>query len=166
MIVREPNGTTAEQRAAFARLVRRGFRTAGAGLSARVSAARYLAFNCAPGGELTAIAALKAPEDRYRHDVFGMAGATASSADYRLELGWVYVKPSHRRQRAATMLCERLLSRVERDSVFATTGTDNAAMRRILRWCGFVEVGNPYTYRGEQLRLFLRPLENGNGARA
>lgn len=157
LVVREPNGTTADQRAAFAELVLRGFRTAGAGLSARISAARYLAFNCAPGGELTAIAALKAPEDQYRHDVFEMAGATASSADYKLELGWVYVKPAHRRKQVATMLCERLLSRVERDFVFATTGTDNAAMSRILHLCGFAETGNPYTYRGEQLRLFLRP---------
>jgi len=156
IVLRPPNDTVAEQREDFARLVRTGFRTAGANLNARIRAAKCLAFRYSPSGELSAIAALKVPDDEYRNAVFKMADSPASYADYPVELGWVYVVPADRRKQVATELCGQLLLRATGDFVFATTRSDNAAMRRILRACAFAEVGKPFMHRGEQLRLYLR----------
>ena len=125
-------------------------------MTARIRAAKCLAFYYSPSGELVAIAALKAPNDEYRRDVFKMAGSPASYADYKVELGWVYVVPDYRRKQIATNLCEQLLLSAAGDQVFATTRSDNGVMSRILRACAFAEVGNPYMHRGEQLRLYLR----------
>jgi len=154
--ISRPGDAAAAKREEFARLVRDGFSTAGANLDARIRVAECLAFHYARSGDLGAIAALKVPDIRYRHDVFKMADALVSSADYRLELGWVYVVPAYRRKRTATMLCEKLVSYAAGDAVFATTRSDNTAMARILRTCDFAPVGQPYMHRGEQLRLYLR----------
>jgi ribosomal protein S18 acetylase RimI-like enzyme len=163
IILRQPSSMAAGQREEFARLVRKGFRTAGADLDARICAAKCLALHYSADAELTAIAALKAPVYRYRHNVFTTAGSHASCADYKVELGWVYVEPADRRTQIATNLCEQLLASVARDFVFATTRTDNAAMSRILRRCAFSEVGEPFMHRGEPLRLYLRPCQITSG---
>ena len=104
-----------------------------------------------------AIAALKSPDDQYRHDVFKWADSPESYAYYAVELGWVYVEPAYRGSRIATRLCKALSSIVTIDAVFATTRVDNTAMNRALLTCGFEKVGTPYPYRGEQLGLYLRP---------
>jgi len=156
-VLRQPNTSTEEQRREFARLVRQGFETAGAGLDNRICAAKCLAFHYPTRDKLAAIAALKSPNDQYRHDVFNKAGSPESCADYKVELGWVYVDPAYRGNRIATKLCELLLSRATNDCVFATTRTNNALMSRILGTSGFANVGTPYIHRGEQLRLYLRP---------
>jgi RimJ/RimL family protein N-acetyltransferase len=156
IILRQPKNITAEQCEDFERLVRIGFRTARTNLNTRIRAAKCLAFHYSPSGELTAIAALKAPDDQYRHDVFKMADSPASYTDFKVELGWVYVVPAYRRKQVATELCTQLLSSATGDFVFATTRSDNAVMSRILRACAFSEVGKPYMHRGEQLRLYLR----------
>ena len=123
----------------------------------RICAAKYLAFHYPNRDRLAAIAALKSPNDQYRQDVFNKAGCPESCADYKVELGWVYVEPDYRGNRIAMKLCEQLLSRVTADCVFATTRTNNALMGRILLTFGFANVGAPYIRRGEQLRLYLRP---------
>lgn len=156
MLFKEPTACTQDECLQFARLVREGF--AGArDLDARIPASRLLAFHYAAAGPLVAIAALKAPGEQYREDVFRKAGAAASHVDYELELGWVFVAPSHRRQQVAATLCRRLMARVAASSVFATTRTDNVVMTKILVPLGFTRVGRPYPRRGEQLLLFLRP---------
>jgi len=157
-ILRQPNTSTEEQRREFAQLIRQGFETAGAGLDNRICAAKCLAFHYPTRDKLAAIAALKSPNVQYRHDVFSKAGSPESCADYKVELGWVYVEPAYRGNRIATKLCEQLLSRAATDCVFATTRTNNAPMGRILLTFGFANVGTPYIRRGEQLRLYLRPF--------
>lgn len=156
-ILRQPNNSTEEQRHDFARLVRQGFGTAGAGLDSRIGAARCLAFHYALLDGLVAIAALKSPDDKYRRDVFKWASSPESYTDYAVELGWVYVEPTYRESRIATRLCEHLLSITTIDAVFATTRIDNAVMSRVLLTCGFDKVGTPFLYREEQLGLYLRP---------
>lgn len=156
-VLRRPNTSTETQRREFARLVRRGFETAGAGLDDRICTAKCLAFHYPTRDKLGAIAALKSPNDQYRHDIFGKAGAPEICADYKVELGWVYVDPAYRGNRIATKLCELLLSCATTDCVFATTRTNNALMSRVLLTFGFANVGTPYMRRGEQLGLYLRP---------
>jgi len=154
---KEPIACTEGERGEFARLVREGFEGSDEGLPGRIRAAKWLAFHYAAGGTLAAIAGLKVRDERYRDDVFEQARARVTSADYKLELGWVYVVPAHRGKRIAEGLCEQLLAREPASSVFATTRPDNASMMRILHALGFARVGQPFPQRNEELVLFLRP---------
>lgn len=158
--LKEPLTCTEGERREFARLVRQGFEGARS-LERRILDARWLGFQYAAGDALAAVAALKAPGERYRDEVFEKADARVSPVGYELELGWVFVLPAHRGNRIAESLCRRLLERVPTSRVFATTRPDNAAMIRILLALGFAQVGEPYPRRDEQLSLFLRSLGSG-----
>jgi RimJ/RimL family protein N-acetyltransferase len=125
-------------------------------LDGRIRDANRLAFYYAAGDTLAAVAALKAPNERYRDDVFKKADAGISTAEYKLELGWVFVVPVHRGNRIAASLCQQLLTRVSASCVFATTRPDNISMIRILLALGFARAGKPYPRRNEELVLFLR----------
>jgi len=153
---KEPIFCTEGERREFARLVRQGFESADEGLHGRIRDAKWLAFYYAAGDTLAAVAALKAPNDRYRDDVFQKAEARVSPADYKLELGWVFVVPAHRGNRIAESLCPLLLARVPTSCVFATTRTNNISMIRILLALGFARAGKPYPRRSKDLILFLR----------
>lgn len=161
VILKGPIDCTGGERREFARLVRRGFEGSTEDLDRRIGDARCLAFHYAASGELVAVAALKAPDERYRCDVFEKAEASVEPADYELELGWVFVVPAHRGKRIAESLCRRLLARVPASRVFATTRPDNPFMIRILQALGFSPAGKPYRRRGEQLALFLRSRPAG-----
>jgi GNAT superfamily N-acetyltransferase len=154
--LKEPIACTEGERREFARLVRQGF-PAAEGLDGRIRDAKWLAFYYAAGHTLGAVAALKAPNEQYREDVFKKADAPVSAADYRLELGWVFVVPAYRGNRIAESLCRLLLARVPTSCVFATTRPTNISMIRILLALGFARSGQPYPRRNEELVLFLRP---------
>lgn len=155
---KEPIACTDGELQEFGRLVRQGFEGSDDALDDRIRDAKWLAFRYTAGDTMGAIAALKAPTDRYRDDVFKKADAPVSSADYRLELGWVFVIPEQRGQRVAETLCQSLLARVSRSCVFATTRPDNIPMIRILLALGFVRTGTPFPHqrRNEELVMFLR----------
>lgn len=155
-VCRPPIDCTDRERREFARLVRQGFPRA-RNLEARIRDAKWLAFHYAGSGGLTAVAALKAPGERFREDLFRRADAPADAADYELELGWVFVAPAHRGNRIADRLCRLLLANVPTAGVFATTRPGNAAMLRILHALGFARVGRPYPRRDEELVLLVRP---------
>ena len=154
----EPGACSEEERAAFARLVRRGFPTTAVDrLEARIDQALCLAFHRAADGRLVGIAALKSPSESYRREVFAKARSSVSHAGYDHELGWVFVVPGQRGNRVASGLCRSLLSRVPASPVFATTRPANVAMTRILLALGFARVGRPYPRGDESLGLFVRP---------
>jgi len=155
--LKEPSACTEGERRAFARLVRQGFATANEALDSRVRDAKWLAFYYAPGGRLEAVAALKAPTERYREEIFKKADAPGNPSDYPIELGWVFVVPARRGNRVAESLCRQLVERVPACGVFATTRTDNTSMMRILTALGFARAAAPYPWRNEELVLFLRP---------
>ncbi len=154
--LKNPNACTNEERGEFARLIRQGF-PAAQNLEARIRAARWLAFYYAADGELGAIAALKAPGEEERGEVFRGAEASAGAAEYEFDLGWVFVAPAYRRSGVASSLCRSLLTRVPAVPVFARTRTDNVPMQKVLRAHGFVRHGQPHLRRDEELVLFLRP---------
>lgn len=158
MHFKEPNTCTQQERREFARLVGQGFESASADecLHARIRDANSLAFYYATDDTLAAVAALKAPAERYRDGVFKKADARVSPADYELELGWVFVVPAHRRNRIAESLCRLLLARVPTSSVFATTRPNNISMIRILLALGFSRAGTAFPRRDEELVLFLK----------
>jgi RimJ/RimL family protein N-acetyltransferase len=153
---KEPIACTEDERREFAHLVRQGIRGSDEGLDGRIRDARCLAFYYAAGDTLAGIAGLKAPSERYRWDVFRKADAGVSSADFKLELGWIFVVPAHRGNRIGETLCRKLLAHVPTSSVFATTRPNNSFMIRILLALGFARVGKPYPRRDEELVLYLR----------
>jgi GNAT superfamily N-acetyltransferase len=159
--LKEPIACTEAERREFARLVRQGFEPVTEPLDGRIRDAACLAFHYATGDALGAVAALKAPDERYRHDLFEKADARVSSADCQLELGWVFVVPAHRGNRIAERLCRLLLARVPGSCVFATTHTNNHSMIKVLLALGFTRVGQPYPRREEELALYLRSLHTG-----
>lgn len=154
---KEPNACSEEERGEFARLVRQGFDGSDDRLPGRISAAKQLAFHYTTDDRLVAVAALKAPHEQYREDVFKKADARISPSDYLLELGWVFVVPACRGNRIADVLCRRLLESVPESAVFATTRPDNNSMIRVLVTLGFLRIGKPYPRGNEELALHLRP---------
>jgi RimJ/RimL family protein N-acetyltransferase len=157
-LFKEAIACTEAERRDFERLVRQGFEGSDEGLPGRIRDAKWLAFYYAAGGTLAAIAGLKAPAERYRDDIFNHADARVSPADYKLELGWVFVVPAHRGNQIGEDLCRSLLARVPTSAVFATTRPHNSSMIRILLALGFARAGQPFPRRNEELVLFLRPL--------
>jgi RimJ/RimL family protein N-acetyltransferase len=151
--LKRPASCTETERREFARLVRRGFRGSDARLPARIEAAERLAFRRDAGGDLVAIAALKAPDEGRRAEMFRTSRARLDAADCELELGWVFVLPAHRGRGIAGDLCRRLLARVPTAPLFATTRPDNVPMLRILLALGFERVGRPFPHRRESLVL-------------
>ncbi|MFC1575070.1 GNAT family N-acetyltransferase [Gemmatimonadota bacterium] len=154
--LKQPLHCTDGERREFARLVREGFHGSDESLPDRIRGASCLGFQYAADDTLAAVAALKLPNERYREEVFAAAEAGASPADFELELGWVFVVPSHRGSRIAESLCRLLMAPVPRARVFATTRPENVSMIRILLALGFVRTGKPFPRRDEELVLFLR----------
>lgn len=156
----EPSACTEGELQEFARLVRQGFAGSDEGLGDRIRGAKWLAFHYTAGDTLGGIAALKAPTDRYREEVFRKADAPVSPTDYRFELGWVFVIPEQRGRRIAGNLCQLLLARACESCLFATTNPDNIPMIRILLALGFVRTGTAFLHqrRNEDLVMFLRSV--------
>ena len=159
--IERPSACAAAELADFAGLVREGFRGSDDTLDDRIRRARFLAFHRADDGATAGIAGLKAPAVRHREEVFANAGVGADPAVHEMELGWVYVVPTHRGAGIGETLCRRLLARVPATSVFATTRPDNGPMIRILQRLRFARVGRPYRRRGEELAVYVRePARN------
>ena len=151
-----PSSCTEVELEEFEALVRRGFPFADGRLPGRIRKSAWLASSHAADGELVGVAALKVRTEEYRRDLFVKAGVPDGHCDYGLELGWVFVAPSHRQSGIAGRLCRVLMERAQACGVFSTTRTDNEFMSRILLSIGFERTGKPYLYRGEELQLFLR----------
>ena len=161
--VKKPIACTDAERREFERLVRQGFAGSDEGLPGRIRDAQWLAFHYAADDTLAAIAGLKAPGEQYRDEVFQQSAGGVRPVDHELELGWVFVLPTHRGNRIGARLCRMLLAREPESGVFATTRPDNDVMIKILGALGFSQTGKPYPHarRNEDLVLFLRsaPVE-------
>lgn len=160
---KQPIACTEAERREFARLVRQAF-PAAVNLEARIGAAWWLGFHYAADDTLAAVAALKAPDEQRRADVFQKAETPASIADYRVELGWVFVDPAYRGRRIAEQLGRALLTHAPEPRVFATTRRSNVPMIRTLRELGFARSGKPFPWRSAEFLLFLRSAEPPTGA--
>lgn len=140
--------------------MRQGFDPVREPLNGRICDAQWLAFHYVAGDTLAAIAAIKTPSEQYRQDLFEKADARVGAADYRLELGWVFVTPAHRGSHIARSLCRMLLEHVPTSDLFATTRPNNSPMINILKRLGFSRVGRTYARRNEELVVFLRPASS------
>lgn len=155
-VLRTPSECSRRELAAFERLVRVGFGGSDESLPTRMLGAACLAFRYEEGENLVAIAGLKQPTLELRSELFAKARCDLDPAEWRLELGWVFVSLTRRGARIATDLCGSLLDRVKGKPVFATTRPANVPMIRILESFGFKRAGKPFLRRREELTLFFR----------
>lgn len=155
-IIKEPSECSEPEIAEFERLVRLGFEGSDDTLSVRVRAAHRIAFRIEPDAGAVAIAGLKQPRSENTAEVFVKAGCNVPPDSWRLELGWVFVSPTHRGAGFGRALCEQLLRPVENEPVYATTRPDNSAMIRILESLGFKQTGGPFPGRKETLLVYSR----------
>ena len=146
------------QQEAFERLIREGAEVSGRTLPGLLKRAYCLGHAEAPDGHLIATAALKTPNATYPPKVFEKSGTTLCSADYPLELGWIFTRPQARGKGIASALVAGLVQRCSQN-VFATSADDedHTSVHRMLERNGFAATGTPYLGNsGRMLKLFVR----------
>ncbi len=153
--IKVPFDCTSAELDAFENLVRESGEVAFVGLSERITSASHLLFLYDSCGTLGGISALKHPNDAYREKVFQRAHASSSAACYPVELGWLFVQPSHQGKHLSRPLVEQLLPYAAGSLIYATTRADNARMQRTLARYGFHHDGAPYRSKRGDYDLVL-----------
>jgi GNAT superfamily N-acetyltransferase len=126
------------------------------GLKQRIRNASRLLFLRESNGQLVGVGGLKHPLLSYRSKVFAKARATASSDEYRNELGWVAVAKAYQGRGLSRRIIGELIGLAEDENLFATARANARAMRFAADY-GFRPAGKPYpSGRGYDLVLYLR----------
>ena len=149
---------TPRQKDAFYRLVLDGSEVESNTLQNLLRSANCLAFAESNEGNMVTTAALKTPNATYPPKVFKKSGTTLCSADFPMELGWIYTRPHARGKGIASALVAGLVQRCGQN-VFATSADDaaHASVHRMLERNGFATTGDPYPgSSGRMLKLFVR----------
>jgi GNAT superfamily N-acetyltransferase len=144
---RRPSECSIPQLAEFRRLVKAGGEVMSAGLDRRIQSAAWLV-----------LGALKRPDEGYRWSVFRKAACSMPPINYALELGWIFVDQERRGTGYARLLTQSLVELAGSEQLYATTQTDNIAMKRTLVRFGVLKCGSPYlsSTRDYELVLFVR----------
>jgi ribosomal protein S18 acetylase RimI-like enzyme len=152
--VRQPDGCSDGEIAAFCCFVRQGGEVESLRLEGRVRQARALCFLYV-GGTLVGVAALKQPDPGYRSKVFKKAAVPKDATLFDLELGWVYVQPDHQSKGYSLVLSAAAKSQSDGAPIFATTRSDNTAMQKTLERLKFKRIGDPYLSEDGERTLLL-----------
>ena len=154
--IRSPSDCSPQALADFENLVIEAGTVDPQGLTQRIRDASRLLFLRDSNGQHVGDGALKHHLLSYRSKVFAKARATASSDEYRTELGWVAVAKSHQGRGLSRRIIGELNSLAENENLFATTRADARAMRFAADY-GFKPAGKPYpSGRGYDVILYLR----------
>lgn len=157
VITKAPTDCSPEELAAFATLARESGEVTGDGLEGRIAGAHRLTFYY-DSKTAVGIAGIKKPLASYREKVARKSSVSLAAAEWRYELGWVFVTPWARKAGIGKALLKAALEGIP-DGIFATSRTDNAGMHATFRHFGFVPAGLAYpsTDRPEtNLQVFLR----------
>jgi GNAT superfamily N-acetyltransferase len=156
--VKQPVDCIDAEIGAFCSFVRQGGEVEAEGLERRVRRSQALVFLYVEG-VLASVAGLKRPTVAYRDRVFRQAQASEAASRFKLELGWVFVPPEHRRKGYSRVVASAAMTQTDGAPAFATTRADNTAMQRTLEHLGFARLGDSWTSnRGEQeLVLYVTP---------
>jgi GNAT superfamily N-acetyltransferase len=151
---------TQDELAAFVTVAAKGEEVERADIERGAQRAAFLLWR-AENGEPYAVAALKSPFNSYKERVFRKAGVPEEHEKYVLELGYIYVEKSRRRNGHGPALVQRAMELCKQQGVYATTRADNKRMHEILTEHGFSSLGSAYkSERSEstaRLLLFVRP---------
>jgi GNAT superfamily N-acetyltransferase len=139
-----PRECTAEELAAFHKLVALGSKVSKATLAAGIRRAALLAFARDERSNLIGVAALKSPLNSYRNDVFAKAQSPLLPADFPLEIGYIYVRPEATGHRLSQQLMDELVRRAGDRGLFLTTETTNRAIKKFAAEVGFIQSGASY----------------------
>lgn len=151
-----PSDCTPQALAEFEKLIIEAGTVDPRGLMERIRDAWRLLFLRESNSQLVGIGALKHPLSSYRKKVFAKAQANEPSDEYRTELGWITVAPSHQGRGLSRRIISQLISVVPNEKLFATTRADARAIRFATEY-GFKAHGKPYpSGRGYDLVLYLR----------
>jgi GNAT superfamily N-acetyltransferase len=166
VILKRPRDCSDQELEGYAALVLRGDEVIKQGLGERIRQAAVLTF-AFQESRLVGVAALKTPADGYRTGVFRKAGAAERSKAGDLELGWVFVLADYRGRGVARRVVTNTLDAADGAGVFATTRSENDAMRTLLEAQQLVRAGQPYrSTRGDyELILFSRSASAPSAAR-
>jgi GNAT superfamily N-acetyltransferase len=117
-----PTDCTPQALADFEKLVIKAGTVDPQGLAQRIRDASRLLFLRESNGQLIGVGGLKHPLFSYRSKVFAKARATASSDEYRIELGWVAVAKSHQGRGLSRRIIGQLIRLVESDNITRRPG--------------------------------------------
>jgi hypothetical protein len=149
-----PQDCSSEEIAEFMKLVLAGDQVQAEGLKDLVMSAQLLGF-ARLNDALVSIAAIKTPRAAYRGRVFQRAGSLVDPTEFTLEFGWAYTQPEYEGRGFGSGLAGLLLEEVS-TAIFATTGSENSAMRHILERKHFSKWGDPFEGRIEPKVLYIR----------
>jgi len=155
---KSPKDCSEAELEAFENFVKAGDEVEREGLHSRIIKASHLLFLYDSTGMLAGVSAIKRPYPDYRNKVFAKAGVAALAKLYEVELGWVFVAPTHRDQRLSRKLVEQIMPYADGNLIYATTRRENEPMLRTLCRYGFHHEGKPYkSKRGDyELVLFVQ----------
>ncbi len=157
-VMKKPSELSEKQIAQIVALINRGGEVSD-GVQGRISRSNLIGlilFDSHPVG----VAAIKRPLKSYKTSVFSKSISPIDSAEYQLELGWIFLKENHRQKGLMTPLLEGMLESISGSSVFATTRTSNVVMMELLKQFGFEHSGKPYAsiqHPDEKISLYLKP---------
>ena len=161
--VKRPSDCSRGEIEAFMALVIEADEVDPEGLEDRVKRAEMLIFIYDDEEELIGVAAVKRPGKSYKDRVFEKAQTTEDPASFTFELGWIVIKTRFRGQHLSRVFVEAALRITAGHKVFATTRTDNVAMKKTNERYGFHPVGKPYPTnrkgRNYDLALFIKETE-------
>ena len=151
-----PGDVSPADRAMFEHLVLEGAEVDPSTLPDLADRALALAF-ARLGGELLGVGAVKRPYVSHRDGVFASANADCDPGKFDFELGWVYVKPDHRKKRVSSRLVEKLMPWLNGSAVYATSGVNNDRMHSSLSRFGFKPIGTTFPSKQNkgELQLFV-----------
>ena len=107
---------------------------------------------------IVATGALKKPHDSISDNAFVKAGADAKYEDYPYELGYLFVKESHRGAFIASRIGNTLCKMYSHANIYSTLRSDNRVARLLIERAGFTQSGTSFMSRNgkDMLMLYIR----------
>lgn len=157
IIVKQPGECSDQEINEFVGLVNQGGEVDPDGLEERVRRAKKLLF--LRDSSLVAVSAIKRFYQQYKNSVFTKAGCSNIAGSYKLEMGWMYVKPESRGKGFGRKLLEEMISQLSGVNYYTTVRSDNQIMQHMLSSHGFTKAGMEYpSSRGNnKIILYIKP---------
>ncbi len=158
IITRQPSECAENELEAFVTVAAKGEEVERQDIKRGTTRAAVLLWIEGSGGPF-AVAAMKTPFNSYRERVFRKAGVAEGHKKFTLELGYIYVDKSQRRNGHGPALVQKAIGLYGQQGIYATTRADNARMQEILKENGFSSIGSDYASERNtsRLALFVRP---------
>lgn len=147
-VIKVPAECTKNELDAFQSLVEEGGEVTSIGLRKRIEQAEALVF-IEDVGRCIAVGAIKNPNQGYKAKVFAKAGVTEQGADYKYELGWLYVSSLASGKGLGHRLMEAVTRFLSDSSCYATTRENNESMRHLFSLYSFNKLGMAYTNQND-----------------